>query len=42
MQQVWHFMEGVAPEADKAIKQMADWLRSIFGYKLAYKNMELS
>jgi monoterpene epsilon-lactone hydrolase len=31
MQHVWHFMAGQAPEADKAIKQMADWVRPKLG-----------
>ena len=31
MQHVWHFMAGAAPEADKAIKQMADWVKPKIG-----------
>ena len=31
MQHVWHFMAGAAPEADQAIKQMADWVKPKIG-----------
>ena len=31
MQHVSHFMDGAAPEADKAIKQMADWVKPKIG-----------
>ena len=31
MQHVWHLMAGAAPEADKAIKQIADWVRPKIG-----------
>ena len=31
MQHVWHFMAGVAPEADQAIQQMSEWVRPKLG-----------
>ena len=31
MQHVWHFMAGAPPEADQAIKQMADWVKPKIG-----------
>ena len=31
LQHVWHLMAGAAPEADQAIKQMADWVKPKIG-----------